>query len=132
MAAPQRSSSTCPPLLPVDHRPAMVPLPCEAAADPPPAAATNIIANKTARMSRSPRQGRDERRGQRRAGAPRQRAVVVLPRMEAGPKIAEDATREQSHRAGLRSEENTSELQSLMHNSYAVSRLKKQNKHAVE
>src|SRR3546814_12150208 len=79
----------------------MVPLPCEAAADPPPAAATNIIANKTALMSRSPRQGRDERRGQRREGAPRQRAVVVLPRMEAGPKIAEDATREQSHRAGI-------------------------------
>src|SRR3546814_17766004 len=76
MAAPQRYSSTCPPLLPVDHRPAMVPLPCEAAADPPPAAATNIIANKTALMSRSPRQGRDERRGQRREGAPRQRAVV--------------------------------------------------------
>src|SRR3546814_14953521 len=80
----------------------MVPLPCEAAADPPPAAATNITANKTALMSRSPRQGRDERRGQRREGAPRQRAVVVLPRMEAGPKIAEDATREQSHRAGER------------------------------
>src|SRR3546814_1445535 len=102
MAAPQRYSSTCPPLLPVDHRPAMVPLPCEAAADPPPAAATNIIANKTALMSRSPRQGRDERRGQRREGAPRQRAVVVLPRMDVGLKIVEDAPREESDRKSTR------------------------------
>src|SRR3546814_7531951 len=71
----------------------------------------------------------------------RQRAVVMLPRVKAGPEIADHPARDQPHRPRIaveiieqpsprrevvpRSEQHTSELQSLMRISYAVFCLKK-------
>src|SRR3546814_6192274 len=71
------------------------------------------------------RHWRDERRRQGCEGARCQRSIVMLPRMKVRTEIGEEVTEQQPHQARLRSEEHTSELQSLMRISYAVFCLKK-------
>src|SRR3546814_9560633 len=84
------------------------------------------LSRSRGRACRNPRRlsrGRD-RRGAREGGKPGRRDPVLSVQRAAG-----DAARR--HGAGARSEEHTSELQSLMRNSYAVFCLKTKTKRLI-
>src|SRR3546814_13668685 len=82
----------------------MLPLPCDATAPAPPAAAAIKLSAKNAfftTIATSLRHRRDERRRKGREGARRQGAVTVLPWMEVRAEVSERVAQQQPNKAGL-------------------------------